>query len=104
MPDFTLTIPADDGELTAYQDIVAQALHFPRELAERYVRIVGSENFRIVRLGNQIAGGLAVLPMGHFLGGKSVAVWGIAALGIAAEHRAGIVRSPLEPVNLRRHR
>jgi predicted acetyltransferase len=88
MPDFTLANPIDDRELAEYQDIVAQALHFPRDLADRYVKLVGRENFRIVRAGDRIAGGLAILKMGHFLGGRSVPTWGVAALGIAAEHRA----------------
>lgn len=105
MSDFTLANPADDRAMSAYQDIVSQALHFPRELSDRYVQGVGRENFRVVRdQQGRLAGGMAVLPMGHFFGGRSVACWGVAAVGIAAEHRAAGAATAMMKLALREMR
>jgi GNAT superfamily N-acetyltransferase len=95
-PDFTLATPADDRELAACLDIVAQSLHFPRELADRFAKIVGREHFRVIRSSggrgapspSSIVGGLALHEMGQFFGGRSVKMFGVGAVGIAPEHRA----------------
>lgn len=89
MPEFTLTTPSDDRELGQVLDIVSLALHFSRELADRFAAIVGRENFRLLRRGDQPAGGLALHEMGQFFGGESVRMSGVGAVGIAPEHRAG---------------
>lgn len=49
--------------------------------------IVGLENFRIIRQSGKIIGGLAILHMGQWYCGESVPMAGIAAVGIAPEHR-----------------
>lgn len=86
--EFTYAQPQDDAEFTAMLDIVSDALNFPRDAADRYAQLVGTENFRVVRCGSSPAGGLALLPMGQFFGGRSVPTVGIAAVGIAPEWRS----------------
>ncbi|MBV9388670.1 MAG: GNAT family N-acetyltransferase [Chroococcidiopsidaceae cyanobacterium CP_BM_ER_R8_30] len=49
--------------------------------------IVGLENFRIVCQAGKIIGGLAILHMGQWYGCECVPMAGIAAVGIAPEHR-----------------
>lgn len=89
MSDHTLTVPADDRELGQVLDIVGQALHFPRELGDRFASIVGRGNFRALRCGSQVVGGLCYHEMGQFFGGKSVRMSGIGGVGVGTEHRAG---------------
>ncbi len=89
MTDYSLAIPADDRELGQVLDIVGQALHFPREMGERFAGIVGREHFRALRKGSDIVGGLCFHEMGQFFGGRSVPMSGVGAVGIATEHRAG---------------
>jgi predicted acetyltransferase len=89
MSDFTLAIPADELELGACLAIVSVALHFERDLAERFAGIVGRENFRVVRdASGAIVGGLALHEMGQHFGGQRVAMSGVGAVGIAPEHRS----------------
>jgi predicted acetyltransferase len=54
----------------------------PRDM-ERYYDRVGAENFRVVRDGATIVGGLAIIRMGQFYGGHRVPMAGIAVVGIA---------------------
>jgi len=91
MSDFTLSKPADDREMSRFLDICSLALHFPRDMADRFAAITGREAFRVVRSstnGNPIVGGLAIHDMGQFFGGKSLRMGGIGAVGIAPEFRA----------------
>jgi len=48
---------------------------------------IGRENHRIIRQGQQIVGGLAIIQMGQWWGGQSVPMAGIASVGIAPEYR-----------------
>lgn len=87
-PSMSVAPPADDAEASRLMDVLAPVFNFPRAYGERYIAGVGRENFRIVRAGASMAGGLALLPMGQFFGGRSVPMMGVAVVGIAPEHRA----------------
>ncbi|MCX7594737.1 MAG: GNAT family N-acetyltransferase, partial [Fischerella sp.] len=52
-----------------------------------YINCIGVENFRILHQQGQIAGGLAIIPMGQWWGSQPVPMGGIAAVGIAPEYR-----------------
>lgn len=54
---------------------------------KKYVHRVGEENCRVLRLGKQVLGGLVILPLGQWWGGRCVEMGGIAAVGIAPEFR-----------------
>jgi len=54
---------------------------------QTYSQRIGLENFRIIRQAGQIIGGLAILHMGQWYGYERVTMAGIAAVGIAPEHR-----------------
>ena len=104
MPDFTLSKPADERELARFLDICSLALHFPRDLADRFATITGREAFRVVRAnsaGHPIVGGLAIHDMGQFFGGKSVRMGGIGAVGIAPEFRASRAATQMMTLVLR---
>ncbi len=55
--------------------------------SEIFFNHLGLENFRIIRQGEQIAGGLAAIPMGQWWGTQRVPMTGIAVVGIAPEYR-----------------
>jgi predicted acetyltransferase len=78
----------DESELKRMAEIVAAALQFPADRAMSYYDAVGRENVRVVRVGGEVAGGLAQIPMGQFFGGRSIPMVGIAAVGIAPHHRS----------------
>ncbi len=54
---------------------------------ESFFERIGRENLRIIRQGQQIVGGLAIIQMGQWWGGQSVPMAGIASVGIAPEYR-----------------
>jgi predicted acetyltransferase len=76
--------PAEREQLTK---ILARCFGAPASHWEPYFSRVGPGNFRIVRLGEEIAGGLAIYFMGQWFGGKSMPLAGIAAVGVAPEFR-----------------
>ncbi|MBE9227723.1 GNAT family N-acetyltransferase [Phormidium sp. LEGE 05292] len=65
--------------------ILGQCFAFPN--TERYFHRLGLENFRVVREGGRIVGGLGIYQMGQWFGGKSVAMAGLAAVGVPPEQR-----------------
>jgi predicted acetyltransferase len=84
-----ITRPRDEAELSALMDALSPIFNMPRELGDRYAQAVGIENFRVLRAGRELAGGLALLPMGQFFGGRRVPMAGVAVVGIRPEHRGG---------------
>jgi predicted acetyltransferase len=55
--------------------------------SEIFFNRIGLENFYVIRAGEQVAGGLATIPMAQWWGGKRVPMAGIGAVGIAPEYR-----------------
>ena len=87
MATTTVSAPRNKAELSTLMDILSDSFNFPREKATRYQKQIGPKNFRVIRSGSSIMGGLGLIHMGQFFGGKSVPMTGIAAVGIAPEHR-----------------
>jgi predicted acetyltransferase len=90
----------DDAELAALFDILSRVFNFPREYADKYCARLGREHFRVLRAGGRVAGGLAQLPMAQFYGGRSIAMTGIAVVGVAPDVRSrggatGLMRASL---------
>lgn len=54
---------------------------------ETYVKLIDIKNFRIIRQGDQVAGGLAILSVGQWYNSKVVPTAAIASVGIAPEYR-----------------
>lgn len=80
----TISEPEDIQKLG---DILGQCFNSSPEDSEAYSQRIGLENFRVIRQGKQILGGLAILQMGQWFGGECVPMAGIAAVGVAPEHR-----------------
>jgi predicted acetyltransferase len=98
--DLDIAVP-DADEVLRFGAIAARSLGVPPERAFVWMERVGARNVRVVRRGAEVVAGLAVLPMGHWFGGRAVPCTGISAVAVATEHRsrgiaAEMMRTALE--------
>ncbi|MCP6760604.1 MAG: GNAT family N-acetyltransferase [Fischerella sp. CENA71] len=78
---------ANAEDMKRLREILSQCFIGTLGDQESYINIIGIDNFRILHQKEQIAGGLAILPMGQWWGSQRVPMGGIAAVGIAPEYR-----------------
>lgn len=106
--NLTIRKPADQADVDRFYDVLVQSLNFPfppdpsYNLAERE----GMENIRLIWRGDEIAGGLSIIPMGQWFGGRSVPMGGIRIVAVAAHHRSSgvathLLRKTLEELHAR---
>lgn len=84
-----------NSETQQLGDILRQSFNFPASSWDAYFKRLGLRNFRVIRQAGQIIGGLALYPMGQWFGSRSVPMSGLAAVGIAPEHRGTGVAAEL---------
>ncbi|MGD1873848.1 MAG: enhanced intracellular survival protein Eis [Mastigocoleus sp.] len=89
MSNFEYGTPEGSEELKLLGAVVAQCFVGSPEEEEKYLNLIGLENIRTLRQGNQIAGGLGTIPMSQWWGEKKVSMTGIGAVAIAPEYRGG---------------
>lgn len=77
---------ATDAERAALAPMISHTFGFPAADAPSWFERAGYENLRAHREGG-LAGGLIVVPMGQYFGGRSVPMTGVAGVGVAPEHR-----------------
>jgi len=82
-------VPADEAERLALAEVQALCFRAPVERLLLNFGLVGHENLRVVRDGSRIVGGLTLVPMGQWFGGRALPMTGIAAVGIRPEARGG---------------
>jgi predicted acetyltransferase len=84
----TFTVaPLEAGEHEPLRAILGRSLHFPPAAMGYWFDGIGAANFRVVRAGGRVVGGLGILRMGQWYGGSAVPLAGIGAVGIAPEWR-----------------
>jgi predicted acetyltransferase len=97
LSEVTVGPPADEAELQALAAqrtrTYNQSPDDARDWAEQ--RKQNLHDLRVVRADGKVAGGLVLLPMGQFFGGRSVPMTGIGGVGIEPEHRASGLASAL---------
>ncbi|MBW4572702.1 MAG: GNAT family N-acetyltransferase [Tolypothrix carrinoi HA7290-LM1] len=86
-PQFEYSQNVNPEDVKRLGNILDQCFISPTEDSESYFNRVGVENLRVIHENEQIAGGLALIPMSQWWGGVSVPMTGIAAVGIACEYR-----------------
>jgi len=98
-----VSVPAGDAEIGALAAILAQVFTVETGAAgaREWFDRTGVPNLRVVRRGGAVVGGLLVLPMGQWFGGRSIPMAGIAGVGIAPEHRGGGTATELMAGTLR---
>jgi predicted acetyltransferase len=96
VPDILdIAAPADEIDLARFGAIAARSLGFPAERTPAFFQRIGHSNLRVVRQGAAVVGGLGILPMGHWFGGRAAPCWGINVVAIAPEHRSRGIASEL---------
>lgn len=103
-PQFEYGILSEPKDAQHLGAILQQCFNSTPENSEAYFNRIGLDNFRIIRHQGQIAGGLAILQMGQWFGSECVPMAGIAAVGIAPEHRGSgaaveLLRQTLREIN-----
>jgi len=94
------TIPAvgpcvDEGEIRQLELLLQDTFVIPAERSRTYFEAAGIANLRAIRRDTRLAGGLVLLPMGQWFGGRSVPMTGLAAVMVAPEFRARGVATEL---------
>ncbi len=77
----------DDRQAAALGEILRHTFHFPPERVPRFFEVAGRENLRVLHAGGDVIGGLVLIPMGQFFGGRSVKTAGVAAVAIDQHER-----------------
>jgi predicted acetyltransferase len=93
--------PADEADLARFAAIVSRSLGPAPDRAMSFVQSIGAAHLRLARVGAQVVGGLGLLPMGHWFGGRPVSCVGVTGVAVAPEHRsrgiaAELMRAALE--------
>ncbi|NJK79187.1 MAG: GNAT family N-acetyltransferase [Chloroflexaceae bacterium] len=91
--------PPQPTELDALNRVIGTALYFSIDYMHGIFSDVGVENFRVVRRGGRVVGGVGLIPMGEWFGGASIPMVGISTVGIAPDQRGtGVGRFMLSEV------
>lgn len=95
--------PRDDTELEAYAHLATHAFsgNPPAAPEMEWINKLGRENFLLARIDGQVAGGLGLIRMGQWFGGRSVPTVGLGAVVVAPEYRSRGVASQLLQTMLR---
>jgi predicted acetyltransferase len=93
--DLDISIPTDPADVAKFGAIAARSLGIPHERIPAWMQRLGTPNLRLVRRGTELIGGLGLIPMGHWFGGRPVPCTGISAVAVAPEHRSRGVASEM---------
>lgn len=80
--------PESSDEIHALAAILRQSFGRNEDEQRSWLDRASPDTVRVVRRRGEVAGGLTLLRMGQWYGARSVPMAGIAAVGIAPEHRA----------------
>jgi predicted acetyltransferase len=92
-----ISAPVDEAEMRSFRRLADHAFSSnpPPDPDLGYMHRQGVENFLLVRVRGRVAGGLGMIPMGQWFGGRSIPAAGINAVAIAPEHRSTGIGSRL---------
>jgi len=93
--NFEFGTVADHEQAQQLGKILCTCFNSSEDNWQHYSKVLGLENYRIIRQGNKVLGGLAIYHMGQWFGGSSLPIAGIAGVGIAPEHRGKGVAAAL---------
>lgn len=89
MSDITYTIPTGKQDFKHLSRLLLQAFLAPLTAESNYIKAMGLDNFRVLRRGNQLIGGLVLIEMGQWFESRKVPITGIASVAVAPECRGG---------------
>lgn len=89
--------PEESHQLGA---LTAQAFRFPSDRWSLFLaRLGGHQAARVVRDGRRVVGGLSLYRMGQYFGGRSVPMWGVAAVAVDPTDRGrGVGRTLMHAI------
>ena len=79
--------PGSPEDVARLGEIVSIAFGMPPADISSYFAALGAENLRTLQDGGELAGGLGIVPMGQFFGGRSVRMCGVSGVAIAPHAR-----------------
>ena len=79
-------VPRDQDELGALASILAQSFAAPAEDVLKRMEMF-DEIPRVIRADGRVTGGIWLIPMAQWFGGRSVPMGGVAAVGVPPEGR-----------------
>lgn len=88
-PKFEYSQVVNQEDIQRLGNILEQCFLMSPGDSEIFFNSIGLENFRVLRVDEEVAGGLATIPMAQWWGGQRVPMIGISTVGIAPEHRGG---------------
>jgi predicted acetyltransferase len=87
MSGFSVRPVQGDEELGELGEIEGWSFGFPPSEARRWFDSAGVENLRAAHAAGRMLGGLILIPMGQWFGGKSVPMTGVAGVAVRPEAR-----------------
>ncbi len=92
-----MSAPVDDSELRAFRRLLDYAFAGNPSVEVNIEGLVaqGLENLLVARVRGQVVGGLGLIPMGQWFGGRSVPMTGINRVTVAPEYRSSGIASAL---------
>lgn len=86
---FAYAPAAEDHHWQRMAEIDADAFNSTVDTAPHYFDLIGRDHGRIIRdtSDESIVGGLMIIPGGQYFAGRSIPMWGIAAVAVAPEAR-----------------
>lgn len=93
MTDLTYRMLTDDADLDAFARIASLSFGEDVATARRWIACIGLPHARIVTSGGRVVGGLCLLHMGQWFGGRAVPMSGISSVAVdPAERGRGVAR------------
>ena len=77
--------PAKAEEHDVLAKVLSAAFAFDLKFYPAWFEALGHDNLRVVRRGGEVVAGLGLIDMGMYWGGRSVPMYGIAAVGVRAD-------------------
>jgi len=84
---YDVGVPSGSAERDALARILAVSFNAPEDRIQANFEVVGNDALRVIRDGARVVGGLKLIDMGQWFGGRSVPMQGIAAVGIEPSWR-----------------
>lgn len=82
-------MPTDERERGQLGEVLAESFAFPVSKVPGWFASAGHENLRVLQREGEVIGGLVLVPMAQFWGGRPVRLGGFAGVGIAPHARGG---------------
>src|SRR6266850_4417815 len=81
------TVLSTDRQAEGYARVLAHSFGRSDTEGAGWLTRHTRSHIRVLGEGDEVAAGMIFIPMGQYFGGRSVPMWGVAAVGVAPESR-----------------